>query len=256
MSGDGTRVFILGGEDLDRGRLMVPLRYILAVPHYIWLGIFRLFLLIALPFNWIFTVINGRQPAIFYEFTSGYIRYRSDVLSYLTLLADPYPGFAAIRSYPVETWVPPFQQASRLSLFFRPLLVLPALLLVALIEWRRRGGGHAPEPQRVRRDIVGCQPSSARSCSLSASSQLCSGVSPASRTRQAIGRPSASPRRPPSAERAHPSRSSSFSTVAQSISAIAQRSTSKLTGSTLGSSPCSSSTKRPPWAPHSRTLRP
>ena len=135
MSGDGTRVFILGGEDLDRGRLMVPLRYILAVPHYIWLGIFRLFLLIALPFNWIFTVINGRQPAIFYEFTSGYIRYRSDVLSYLTLLADPYPGFAAIRSYPVETWVPPFQQASRLSLFFRPLLVLPALLLVALIEW-------------------------------------------------------------------------------------------------------------------------
>ena len=135
MSSDGTRVTVLGGEDLDRRRLMVPLRYLLAVPHYIWLGVFRFFLLLALPFNWLFTVIQGRQPAIFYELTSGYIRYRSDVLSYVTLLADPYPGFAAVRSYPVETWVPESQPASRISLFFRPLLVLPALLLVVLMEW-------------------------------------------------------------------------------------------------------------------------
>lgn len=135
MSGDGTRVFVLGGDDLERRRLMVPLRYIAAIPHYIWLGLFRLFLLIALPFNWLFTVIGGRQPALFYEFTSGYIRYRSDVLSYMTQLTDPYPGFAAVRSYPVETWVPQFQEASRLSLGFRPLLVLPALLVVHLAEW-------------------------------------------------------------------------------------------------------------------------
>ena len=114
---------------------MVLLRYVAAVPHYIWLGLFRLFLLISLPFNWLFTVIKGRQPAIFCEFTSGYIRYRSDVLSYLTQLADPYPGFAAVRSYPVETWVPSFQDASRLSLALRPLLVIPALIVVHLAEW-------------------------------------------------------------------------------------------------------------------------
>ncbi len=135
MSGDGTRVFVLDGEDLVRGRIMVPLRYIVAIPHYIWLGIFRLFVLIALPLNWLLTVIMGRQPTMLYEFLSGYIRYRSDVLSYLTLLADPYPGFAAMRSYPVETWVPSSQPASRVSYLFRPILVLPAAIVVHLAEF-------------------------------------------------------------------------------------------------------------------------
>ena len=114
---------------------MTLLRYIVAIPHYIWLGLFRLFLLISLPFNWIFTVVKGRQPMLFYEFTSGYIRYRSDFVSYLTVMADPYPGFAAVRSYPVETWVPSHQEASRVSLALRPLLVIPALIVVHLAEW-------------------------------------------------------------------------------------------------------------------------
>lgn len=128
-------VTILGGDDLYRNRLLVLLRYILAVPHYIWWGVFRLFIVFAIPINWVFTVALGRQPAILYEFLAGYIRYRNDLVAYLTLLADPYPGFAAVRSYPVEAWVPPSQPGTRLSTLFRPLLILPAVIAVHLAQW-------------------------------------------------------------------------------------------------------------------------
>ena len=128
-------VALLGGEDLYRNRIMVLLRYLVAAPHYLWWGVFRLFVVIAIPINWVVTVALGRQPVIFYEFLSGYIRYRADLVAYLTLLADPYPGFAAARSYPVEAWVPPSQPGTRVSTFLRPLLILPAIVAVQLAQW-------------------------------------------------------------------------------------------------------------------------
>lgn len=128
-------VLLNGGEDLYRGRLMVPLRYLAAIPHYIWWGIFRLFILFAIPLNWLISLILGRQPMIFYEFLSGYIRYRTQLLAYLTLLADPYPGFAAVRPYPVEADVPPSQPTGRLSIALRPITILPAYIIVQLLQW-------------------------------------------------------------------------------------------------------------------------
>jgi len=61
------------------------------------------------------------------------------------LLADPFPPFSGGGSYPIDLRIDPPQPQSRLSVFFRLFLAIPALLLtyvfrlvnqiVALLGW-------------------------------------------------------------------------------------------------------------------------
>jgi hypothetical protein len=53
------------------------------------------------------------------------------VSSYLFLLADPWPPFGGVEgTYPVDVRVAPAAPQSRLTVFFRLILAIPALLLV------------------------------------------------------------------------------------------------------------------------------
>jgi hypothetical protein len=51
------------------------------------------------------------------------------VTAYVFLLADPFPPFGGSGSYPVDVRVDPAAPQSRLTVFFRILLAIPALLL-------------------------------------------------------------------------------------------------------------------------------
>jgi len=114
---------------------MVPLRYVIAIPHYIWWAVFRLFVTIVAPINWILTVILGRPPDVLQEFLGGYIKYRTQLVAYLTLMADGYPGFAAVLRYPVEATVPEAPEWNRLLALFRPIILIPAYIGVVLVTW-------------------------------------------------------------------------------------------------------------------------
>jgi len=132
-------------DDLKRSRLTVFFRLLLAIPHFIWLELWSIAVVFAIFFAWIAGVVTGRIPAGLHSFIASYLRYMTHVSAYLLLLADPFPPFSGSASYPVDLRVDDDPGQSRLSVFFRVLLAIPAFVLayvfrlvneiVALLGW-------------------------------------------------------------------------------------------------------------------------
>ena len=117
-------------DDLKRNRLTVFFRLLLAIPLAIWLGIWGIFTYIAVLIAWVIALFMGRVPDGLRDFIARYLRALTHLSSYVLLLADPWPPFGgAPGSYPVDLRVDPAAQQSRLTVFFRVLLAIPALLL-------------------------------------------------------------------------------------------------------------------------------
>ena len=55
-------------DDLERNRLTVFFRLLLAVPHLIWMTLWNLAAIIVAIDNWIATLISGRPPAGLHRF--------------------------------------------------------------------------------------------------------------------------------------------------------------------------------------------
>lgn len=119
---------------LERSRLTVGFRLILAIPHFIWLaGWFSLATLVAIA-NWIATLISGTPSPMLHRFLAAYVRYAAHVMSYLTIAADPYPGFTGRPgSYPVDVEIDAPGRQNRWVTGFRLFLALPAILLADLL---------------------------------------------------------------------------------------------------------------------------
>ena len=116
-------------DDLSRSRLTVFFRLpIFYVVHYLWFWLWSVASIFAWVANWVFTLALGRSPEMLREFLGAYLRYSLHLFSYLSFMADPLPGWLALRRYPVDTQVPAEPQR-RLTTLFRPILVIPALVL-------------------------------------------------------------------------------------------------------------------------------
>jgi Domain of unknown function (DUF4389) len=118
------------GAGLERSRLTVFFRLLLAIPHLIWLTLWALLAYLAAIVNWFATLINGVSPLALHRFLAAYVRYQNHVYAYLFLIADPYPGFTGqAGSYPIEVRVEDPRPQNRWRVFFRLFLALPAFLL-------------------------------------------------------------------------------------------------------------------------------
>jgi hypothetical protein len=116
-------------DDLRRSRLTVFFRLpIFLVVHYTWFYIWSLASVVVWVANWIFTLILGRSPEMLRDFLGAYLRYSLHLFAYISFMADPLPGWLALRHYPVDTVVPEEPQR-RLVTLFRPILAIPALIL-------------------------------------------------------------------------------------------------------------------------------
>ena len=132
--------------ELARSRLTVFFRLLLAFPHFVWLALWGVVLLFALVAGWIAALASGRLPDALHRFIAAYVRYSIHVTAFLTLVGNPFPGFAgAAGSYPVDVEIDPPAPQSRAKTFFRLFLALPALVvsgalsaplyLVAVFGW-------------------------------------------------------------------------------------------------------------------------
>ena len=117
-------------DDLRRSRLTVFFRLLLAIPHLVWLALWGVAMEIAVLVAWFAALFAGRVPDGLHDFIAAYVRYSTRVRAYILLLADPFPTFGSGGSYPVDAHVAPAEPQSRLTVFFRLLLAIPALLLV------------------------------------------------------------------------------------------------------------------------------
>ena len=126
-------------DDCVRSRLTVFPRFILAIPHYFWLGVWSFGVFFSSIAQWAVTVVRGRGAQGLHNFHVGYIRYACHVGAYLALAANPYPKFLGHPRYPVDVDIDVGERQGRLGAFLRLLLAIPALVMVVAIS----GGGPA-----------------------------------------------------------------------------------------------------------------
>ncbi len=117
-------------DDLARTRVTVFFRLLLAIPLAIWLLIWGIAAYFAVLIAWFIALFTGRLPDGLHEFIARYLRAVSHLSSYLFLLADPWPPFGGLPgTYPVDLRVNAAAPQSRLTVFFRVILAIPAFLL-------------------------------------------------------------------------------------------------------------------------------
>jgi hypothetical protein len=116
--------------DLKRSRLTVFFRLIIAIPHFIWLALWGIVAELLLIVVWVVAIFAGRAPDGLHGFLASFLRYMTRVSAYLLLLADPFPPFSgAPGGYPVDIAIAPAAPQSRVTVIFRLILAIPALLL-------------------------------------------------------------------------------------------------------------------------------
>jgi hypothetical protein len=132
-------------DDLRRSRLTVLFRILLAIPCLIWLSLWGIAAEIVLFIAWLIALVTGRVPEGLHGFLASFIRYTTHVNAYILLLANPFPGFANAHPYPIDAAIAAGEPQSRLTVLFRLLLAIPALILtyvfrlvinaIAFVSW-------------------------------------------------------------------------------------------------------------------------
>ena len=133
-------------DHLGRSRLTVFFRFLLTIPHLIWLLLWTVLALLAVFVAWVVALVIGRVPTPLHRFIAAWVRYTMHVMAFLFLIGGPFPGFVgAAGSYPVDLAIDPPARQRRVVTLFRGFLAGPALLLggaysavvwvVALLGW-------------------------------------------------------------------------------------------------------------------------
>jgi hypothetical protein len=124
-------------DDLQRPRLTVFFRLILAIPHFIWVFLWSIATIVAAIVTWVATLVVGQPPDGLHRFMCSYVRYLTHVNAYVGLIGNPYPGFVGEEGeYPIEVTLPGPAPQPRWKTFFRIFLAVPALLFSSAL-----GGG-------------------------------------------------------------------------------------------------------------------
>jgi hypothetical protein len=127
-------IALTADDELKRSRLTVFFRFLLTIPHLIWLILWSIPVVFVLIIGWIAAIILGRFPDPFHRFVGAYLRYTIHVLAFLTLVANPFPGFTGTPgTYPVELSIAPPERQSRWTILFRSVLAFPAIVVDAAL---------------------------------------------------------------------------------------------------------------------------
>src|SRR5580765_5202132 len=113
-------------DDLQRNRLTVFFRLLLAIPHFIVIALWGILTYLVLIVAWVCGVVMGRVPDGLHNFMATWLRYAIRVTGYVYLLADPFPPFGTAGTYPVDVRIDSAETQSRLTVFFRIIVAIPA----------------------------------------------------------------------------------------------------------------------------------
>ena len=125
-------------DDLQRNRLTVFFRLILAIPHLIWLAVWGIVAALAVIANWFATLVKGQSPEGLHNFLATYLRYQTHVYAYVLLLADPFPGFGGKPGYPIDVEIDPPRPQNRWTVGFRLILAIPAYIVSGILGYLNR----------------------------------------------------------------------------------------------------------------------
>ena len=121
-------------DDLQRSRLTVFFRLLLAIPHFVWLSLWGIAGLFAVIANWFVTLFRGRPAMPLHRFLSALVRYQAHVYAYVQLVANPFPGFVGRPgTYPLDVEIDPPERQNRWKTGFRLVLAVPALMVSSVL---------------------------------------------------------------------------------------------------------------------------
>ena len=153
-------VRIVVTDDLERPRLTVLFRLLLAIPHFVWLLLWSVAAFFAAIATWFAALVTGRAPSALHRFLAAYIRYETHLFAYVYVVGRRFPGFTGrAGSYGVDLEIDPPERQNRWTVLVRLFLAIPALLLgsalggVALVVaflgwWYALARGRMPEGLR------------------------------------------------------------------------------------------------------------
>ena len=122
-------------DDLRRNRLTVAFRLLLVIPQLLWLTLWTLAVFVVAFVGWIVAIFMGRLPDGIHGFLAAWLRYFTHVNAYFWIAADPYPGFTGQPGYPVDVEVDPPAKQNRLTIIFRLILAIPALIVMTVLQY-------------------------------------------------------------------------------------------------------------------------
>jgi len=125
-------------DDLQRNRLTVFFRLIVAIPHLIWVTLWGVVAMLAALANWFATLIKGESPTGLHNFLATYLRYQTHVYAYVLLVANPFPDFGGKPGYPIDIEVDPAQPQNRWTVAFRLILAIPAFIIAGILGYLNR----------------------------------------------------------------------------------------------------------------------
>ncbi|RDI75402.1 protein of unknown function (DUF4389) [Gaiella occulta] len=139
-------VRIAAGGTLERSRLTVLFRWLLATPHLLWLALWSTAVVPAAALAWLAALVSGTVPGPLFRFLAAWTRYAAHVSAFVFLVGGPFPGFVGARgSYPVDVEIDGSRRRRRVLVLVRIPAAIPALLMstaltgtlsvVALLGW-------------------------------------------------------------------------------------------------------------------------
>lgn len=119
-----------------QSRLAALFRILLALPHFVVIGVLQVVSAVIALIAWFAIVFTGRHPHGMFRFQVGYLRWYARAQSYASFLTGRYPPFAfgsSADGYPVRLEIDEPSRLSRLTTFFRLLLLIPAAAVSYLV---------------------------------------------------------------------------------------------------------------------------
>jgi hypothetical protein len=116
-------------------RLLIFVKWILAVPHYIVLAFVWFATLFAIFASWFIVLFTGRYPPGLHGFVVGSFRWTQRVTAYALLMTDKYPPFSLGEdpSYPVRMEVERPEQMARWRPLVHWILVIPYYIVAQIL---------------------------------------------------------------------------------------------------------------------------
>jgi hypothetical protein len=116
-------------------RLLIFVKWLLAIPHYIALVFLAIGAYVVLIISWFAVIITGSYPEGMFNYMVGVIRWSARVQAYLFLMTDQYPPFSLDDdpNYPVHVEIDYPPTIARWRPLVSWLLAIPALIAAWLI---------------------------------------------------------------------------------------------------------------------------
>ena len=116
-------------------RLLIFVKWLLAIPHFIALFFLAIGAYVVLIISWFAVIITGAFPESMFNYMVGVLRWTARVQAYVSLMTDAYPPFSLEDDpeYPVRVEIDYPQQIARWRPLITWLLVIPAAIAAWLI---------------------------------------------------------------------------------------------------------------------------